>query len=225
MPCPGAARLLAVAVLVLAAGCATPRLVPLPDGVSVDPSRHSTTQTRDGVTVTARVGPWVGSPRDLELYVQPVHVAIRNDTGAGVSITATDIVLLDDEGRQYNPIPPEEVARMLQAAGAYAVPAMVHAPWPYRRWGAWPYFHDPFYDPFFSPWWYPPPRYQPVHDVLGLALQPGVVRQGARLEGFVYFPRPARSARHFELVVGYQVEGVAAPQELRFPFALQRHRA
>ena len=212
---------LALVCLPLLAGCATPRLVPLPDGGVVDSALRRATQTRDGVTVTVQAGAWMGTPRELELYVLPVHVALRNDTSAGVTITAQDIVLLDDEGRQYNPIPPAEVAQMLQAAAFRATPSVVFAPWPHRRSLASPYFYDPFYDPF-GPWWYPAPRYVPVHDIFGLALQPGVVRPGARLEGVVYFARPARSARQFELVVAYQVDGVPGRQELRFPFALQR---
>lgn len=220
MPLRAVRRVLAFVCLPLVAGCATPRLVPLPDGGVVDSARRSATQTRDGVTVTAQAGAWMGTPRELELYVLPVHVAVRNDTSAGVTVTGEDIVLLDDEGRQYNPIPPAEVAQMLQAA-AFPTPPVVFAPWPHRRSIASPYFYDPFYDPF-GPWWYPAPRYLPVHDIFGLALQPGVVRPGARLEGFVYFARPARSARQLELVVAYQVDGGPGRQELRFPFALQR---
>ena len=97
---------------------------------------------------------------------------------------------------------------------------VVFAPWPYRRSLGWPYFYDPFYDPLGGWWWYPP-RY-PVHDVFGLALRPGVLRPGARLEGFVYFPPPPGSVRQFDAVVGYQAEGAPARSELRFPFALTR---
>lgn len=209
-----------LAIPLLVAGCATPRLVPLPDGGVVDPTRGLASQTRDGVTVSVRVAPWVGSPRDLEAYVLPVHVAVRNDTSAGLTIGPQDAVLLDDEGRQYNAIPAAEVAQMLFAA----VPTPVFAPWPYRRSLAWPYYADPFYDPFGPWWWYPPPRYWPAHDIVGLALQPGVVRPGARLEGFVYFARPPRSARHFELVVSYHEEGATERREVRFPLALERTR-
>lgn len=218
-----AARLVALAVVLLAAGCATQRLVPLPDGGVVDAARGSVTQARDGVTVTVSEGAWIGSPPDLTLYVLPLHAAVRNDTGVGVTVAPQDIVLLDDEGRQYNAIPPVEVAQMIQTTAA-AWPTPVFAPWPYRYSIASPYLFDPFYHPFGPWWWYPPLRYQPGHDIVGLALQSGGVRPGARLEGFVYFPPPSRSARHFELVVGYRVDGERDRRELRFPFALERAR-
>lgn len=194
--------------------------MPLPDGGVVDAARRSATQTRDGVTVTVRPGEWVGSPGDLELYVLPVHVAVRNDIRAGVTVAPQDIVLLDDEGRQYNAIPPLEVAQMLRATMAWPTP--VFAPWPHRYSIASPYFFDPFYHPYGPWWWYPPPRYQSGHDIVGLALQSGVVRPGVRSEGFVYFPPPAPSARRFELMVGYRPDDDR--RELRFPFALERTR-
>jgi hypothetical protein len=128
-------------------------------------------------------------------------------------------VLLDDEGRQDTPIPPAEVAQM----PGPVVPAPVFAPWPHRRSLASPYYLDPFYDPFGPWWWYPPPRYQPVHDIVGLALQPGSVRPGARLEGFVYFARPPRSVGQVELVVAYR-QASGERRETRFPFAQERAR-
>ena len=144
------------------------RPVPLPEGGIVDGARSSVTQTRGGVTVTVRARAWSGAPGDLDFYVLPLHVTVRNDTGAAVTLDGRDIVLLDDEGRQYNALPPAEVAQLLQAQVRAPV---VFAPWPYRRSLGWPYFYDPFYDPLGGWWWYPP-RY-PVHDVFGLALRPG----------------------------------------------------
>jgi hypothetical protein len=214
-----AAALLTLVVLGLAAGCATVRPVPLPEGGAVDAARSSVTQTQGGVTVTVRARAWTGSPGDLEFYVLPLHLTVRNDTGAAITVEGRDIVLLDDEGRQYNALQPAEVAQLLQAQARAPV---VFAPWPYRRSLGWPYFYDPFYDPLGGWWWYPP-RYQPVHDVFGLALRPGVLRPGARLEGFVYFPPPPGSVRQFDAVVDYQVEGAPARSELRFPFALTRN--
>lgn len=210
----------ALVFLGLAAGCATARPAPLPDGGLVDAARYSVTQARDSVTVTVRARAWTGTPGDLDFYVLPLHLSIRNDTGAEVTVDGPDIVLLDDEGRQYNAVPPAEVALLLQTS-ARATPAFVYAPWPYRRSLGWPYVYDPFYDPLGWWGWYAP-RYPPVHDVFGLALRLGVVRPGARVEGFVYFVPPPGSVRQFDVVVGYQTEGAAARTELRFPFALTR---
>lgn len=217
-----ARRLLALSLLLSLAACATPRPVPLPDGGVVDRGRASATQTRDGVTVTVRARAWRGTPGDLEDHVLPLHVAVRNDAGAGVSVAPWDIVLLDDEGRQHGARPPGEVAQLLQAYAVGAVPPVIVAPWPYRYWLAYPYFHDPFYDPLGPWWWYPSPRYRPVQDIFGLALQAGDVRPGARREGFVYFPLPPPSVRRFDVIVGYAVEDGPTRAEFRFPFALER---
>lgn len=217
--------LLALPLLLSLAACAAPRPVPLPDGGVVDANRASATQTRDGLTVTVRARAWTGTPGDLEDHVLPLHVVVRNDTGAGVSVAPRDIVLLDDEGRQYSARPPGEVAQLLQAYAVGAVPPVIFAPWPHRYALAYPYFYDPFYGPLGPWWWYPSPRYRPVQDIFGLAFQGGDVRPDARHEGFVYFPRPLPSARRFDVIVGYRVEGAPARAELRFPFALERDGA
>src|SRR3990172_4032973 len=54
-----------ILVIIFLAGCASRRLVPLPDGGLINPELQRATKTEKGVTVTVQASAWDGEASDL----------------------------------------------------------------------------------------------------------------------------------------------------------------
>lgn len=210
----------------LLAGCAGVKVVPVPaPDVVVDPKTGSVTAAAEGVSVTVRPSAWRGSPPDLEAFVTPFHVTLRNATPTAVHLTYADLRLYDQDRVQRTALAPAEVAAIVRGSrygaaldlAAHDPTAEVQLAFHWRHFH--PFFHDPF---FYDPWWYapPPPR---LDDVFTEAFPAGTVHPGARVQGFVYFPRLGREARQLTLEVHYRLGDQA--RVLTLPFAVQRDRA
>lgn len=208
----------------LLAGCASVKVVPVPAGhVVVDAKSGSVTAAAEGVSITVRPSAWRSSPFYLEDYVTPFHLTLRNDTPRPVRLGYDDLRLFDQNRVQRTALPPADVAAIIRgsrygaavdlaaAAGAGEARLAFH-----HR----PFFHPFFYDPFFyDPWWYapPPPR---LDDIFTEAFPAGAVQPGARVQGFVYFPRLGREAQRLTLEVHYRLGDAA--RVLALPFVVQR---
>jgi hypothetical protein len=86
------------------------------------------------------------------------------------------------------------------------------------HWHRGPYFWDPWWwGPPPYPYYWPPPRYD---DVLAQALPVGSLAAGARIEGFVYFPRLRADARRLSFEFHHRLGD--APRLLTLPLAVER---
>jgi hypothetical protein len=206
----------------LLGACATTRIVPVPAaGVALDAAQRSASREGDGVQVVVRPSAWQGSPSYLADYVTPFHFLVVDGSALPLRYDYADLKLFDEARFQYTALPPADVARILGAvygvgsgpavvvAAAGAVPASLHS----RR--------APL---FWDPWWTfpaypypPPPRYD---DVFARALPVGTLEPGARVEGFVYFPRLRREAQRLTLEFHHRLGD--APRVLTLPFAVER---
>jgi hypothetical protein len=216
--------LLAVA---LVAGCASPRIVPVPAaGVQVDAARGTASVAAERVELSVRPSAWRGSPWELADYFTPFLVTLTNGAAVPVRYDYVDFRLFDDSRFQYTALPPAEVERILrwrtsgdERLAALASPApilnrrrLVSDPY-WDRWGGpygWPW----------GPWW---PWYYPggpiTGDVYALALPMGTLQPDARLEGFVYFPRLRAAARGLTLEFHHHLGEL--PRVLRLPFEVE----
>jgi hypothetical protein len=210
--------------VVLAAGCASPRIVPTPAaGVRIDTAQGVATVTGDGVELTVQPSAWRGSPWDLRDFVTPFLVTLANDAAAPVEYDYVDFRLFDDARFQYTALPPIEVDRILRwrAQGEVRLAALNSPPPVLRRqvvpdagwccgygWGWWPGW----------PWYYPP-RYPALGDIYLRALPMGALQPAARLEGFVYFPRLRAEARALTLEFHHRVGEL--PRVLTLPFEIE----
>ncbi len=212
-------------VAVVLAGCATTRVVPVPAaGVAVD-AHGAATAAGEGVEVVVRPSAWQGSPAYLPSYVTPFHLLIVNGSALPIGYDYGDLRLFDEARFQYTALPPADVGRLLRwgegepgvrlaAAGTAVAP--LH--WRHR-----PFFWDPWWDPwwggppYYPSWPYAPPR---VDDVLTQALPVGTLQPGARLQGYVYFPRLRREAHRLTFEFHYRLGD--APRVLTLPFAIER---
>jgi hypothetical protein len=208
---------LALAALLLAAGCVTPTtLQPLPS--------TPTTQTgaaiaeAEGVRLVADGDAWRGNPSDLERIVTPVQVRLENQSGRPLRIEYESFTLRGNSQFEYAALSPFELSEEGTAAVGGSGPegnvAMslgmgvgVRSRWGWgpgafgwgRPWGlgafgsGWydPWYGPGFYDPFWGPSasWYarPPPEPLPTRDMLRKALPEGTLDPGGTLTGFIYF--------------------------------------
>ena len=176
----------------LVAGCAAPRIVPVPAaGVQVDAARGTASVAAEGVELVVQPSAWRGSPRDIRDYVTPFLVSLSNSALVPLEYDYPGFRLFDDSRFQYTALPPAEVERIFRwrAGGEVRLAATSSSPpilrrrvvpdptdwwWDRHGWYGWP--------------WYSP-GYPAFRDVYLRALPMGALQPGARLEGFVYFPR------------------------------------
>ena len=213
-------------VLLLAAGCASPRIVPVPAaGVQIDAARGLASIAADGVELAVQASAWRGSPWDLRDYVTPFLVSLSNDAGAPVEYDYTGFRLFDDSRFQYTALPPAEVERILRwrAAGEVRL-AATGSPPPVLHRRVVPDPSDWWWDRY---GWYGWPWYYPglplVGDVYVRALPMGALQPGARLEGFVYFPRLRADARGLTLEFHHRLGEL--PRVLTLRFGVERDGA
>lgn len=145
----------------------------------------------DGLSVSVDTRAWKYSPSDLERYVLPVYIEVENLKGEVQTIRREDVFLMDEKGNQYNPLQPADVISMFRRS--YGVGFSISV-------GYWSY---PF-GVWWSPYYAYPPSGGPYPDIVNRAFPFGEVQPGAKLRGFVYFPRIQDDARQLILhVKGY----------------------
>ncbi len=211
------------AVAVLGSACATRRIVPLPaPNVTVDAAQGTTTAIAGGVELSVRPAAWRGSPWDLPSFVTPFLVRLVNGASAPLAYDYPGFRLFDEGRFQYTAIPPVEVERIIRAHGAAAGRRLADAdplpPVPLHRRA----LRDPFWDwwwweRYYDPWYYAPPR---LDDVYLMALPMGPLQPGARVEGFVYFPRLRATATRLTFEFHHRVGPEA--RVLWMPFGIEQ---
>ena len=214
-----------ILVIIFLAGCASRRLVPLPDGGLINPELRSAMKTNDGVTVRVQASAWHGTPSDLDRYVTSLYVVIQNDTTSTLALGYEDVMLFDENRTQYNALTSETVVKILQAAyqGTYVFsPFFSFYGSVFIGSGFFSYY--PYYYPFY-PWWDYPVYYQvPLDDIFNQALVPGLINPNAKLQGFIYFQKIPSNIKNVTLEIGYKFEGEPEPNILSFPFAIEKSR-
>jgi len=214
-----------ILVIIFLAGCASRRLVPLPDGGLINPELQRATKTEKGVTVTVQASAWHGTPSDLDRYVTSLYVVIQNDTTSTLAFGYEDVMLFDENRTQYNALTSETVVKILQAAyqGTYVFsPFFSFYGSVFIGSGFFSYY--PYYYPFY-PWWDYPVYYQvPLDDIFNQALMPGLINPNAKLQGFIYFQKIPSNIKNVTLEIGWKVQGEEGRHKFSFPFAIEKSR-
>ncbi len=83
---------------------------------------NSITQTRNGLTITARVADIEYAPYRIVDNITTFEVAIRNNSEEGVTLPLDSFWVFDDEGQQYAPISPERVTEIVSRDSPYLIP-------------------------------------------------------------------------------------------------------
>lgn len=148
-------------------------------------------QVSNGLLIRIDTRAWKYSPSDLEYYVFPVYIEVENRKGEALAIRREDVFLVDEKGNQYGPLQPADVISMLR-----------------RSYGVGFSFSIGYWSYPFGIWWAPyyvfPPSGGPYPDIVNRAFAFGEIQPGARVKGFVYFPRVQEETKRLFLhVKGY----------------------
>lgn len=217
--------------LLIIAGCASRHLVPAQDGALINPELKSATKTEGGVSITVQASAWGGKPSDIESYVTPLYVVIQNHTSSILSFGYENVMILDENRTQYNPLPAETVAQIVQSTYErrfFYRPRFSlgfgFSSFRFHRFNSF-FSNSIFFDPFYDPFYYRPTYYtERFDDVFTKALFPGLVQPNAKLEGFVYFKKIPTQVERVMLEISYRVNGEQEPHKFSFPFVIEESR-
>jgi hypothetical protein len=131
-----------------------------------------------GVTVEVAADSWKGDPHNLGSLFTAVRVTLQNDSGKALRVSYRDFKLSGASGSQYAAIAPDEARGAVDAAPQY----------PYRDSAlesmsgpvGYPLIHDGYYEAS--------SERLPTQDMLSQALPEGMVQDGGKVTGFIYFP-------------------------------------
>jgi hypothetical protein len=220
-------RALTTAVLVLAfAGCVVePVLVPDRGATRVSGSDTKATAEVLGVQLRVDGAAWHGDPLELPELLTPVRLAIENHSGRPLRVAYEDFTLVGSSGFRYRAIAPvpgelpvsEAGGTPLRLVASMPTPSPVaHRPPPPPRHSPHRFYVAPHYRYRWPhPWvWVRPFRFDPyayhrygwagrlpTDDMIAEAIPEGVLQDGGRVEGFVYFQGVARREKRVELQV------------------------
>ena len=88
----------------------------------VDPADNSISESRDGVSLKARLHDPEFAPVLTEGNLTAFELTVGNRTGKSLSLPLSAFLLMDDRGTQYSPLPPERVNEILRRNSPYLLP-------------------------------------------------------------------------------------------------------
>jgi hypothetical protein len=194
-------------VLLLTAGCAQRKLVPAPLANIAPELPAAAWAESKGVRMTVQPDHWKGDPQNLREALTPINVLMTNRSGQAVRIGYQEFSLATGNGLRLTALPPFRIeASVPQTATRFVNPAFLwdrfylspyysgfYGPY-FPAWdGGWA-FDGPFYDTYTYTWQKP----LPTGDMLEKALPEGVLENGGRLRGFLYFRRLPHGTRSVE---------------------------
>ena len=197
--------LVLLAVVLMTFSCAQKKLVPVGDGVRVDPKTYTSIYEDENVRITVRANVWDGYPSDLSNYVLPLYLEVWNKGDEFVEIDPRDLLVIDEKGNQYNALGPKEVAEVVR--GGSGVGISVGFAYGTPTWGLGWFAGGPSY-------------YEDTEDIINRAFIPGRILPRATLRGFVYFRKIPDEVRRIALRIGYRIG--ERRREVVFKFEVRR---
>lgn len=191
--------LILVAVILLFS-CAQKRLVPVGNGVSVDPKSHTAVYEDERIRILVKANAWDGYPESLSYKLLPIYMEVVNKGDEPVELKKEDIVLIDDLGNQYNPLDPKDAAEVARGGSRVGVSVGVGLSTSHYGLG----------------WLAGTPYDVDAEDVVNKAFIPGRVYPGAKLKGFLYFQKLHDKANRVTLRIGYKIGGRPSVTEFKF---------
>jgi hypothetical protein len=179
--------IVAVLSLFVLEACVHEKVLEPAGGVPVVPGRRDVAEAAtDGVTVTATGDSWKGDPPGLGSLFTPVRITIENHSGRALRVTYRDFSLSGASGFQYPAIRPIRARGTLSAPEATSSAARPTYADVYPAVEDWPgpVVYPPYeYHGFDGSW----PEHLPTQDMLSRALPEGLLQDGGKVSGFVYF--------------------------------------
>jgi len=183
-----------VGILALAACAHHDKPVPAPGAIAPQVSGQGLVGEYAGVRVVARLHTWNGDPPTLSQYVLPIWIRIQNHSGKALLLRYSALSLgdMNDSQVTLRPVPPARLnGRVIVPVSAVPPEFGLQDPWM----GTW---LEPGLDDYLvsnSSW----RESLPTKEMLRRAIREGVIVDGAKVTGFVYFQRTAQNPATFTL--------------------------
>jgi len=113
---------LLVVLVVCLSGCGVTVVPRATATAQVDPVDNSISESRDGVTVKARLHDPEFAPVLSEGNLTAFELTVGNRTGKSLALPLSAFLLMDDRGTQHSPLPPERVNEILRRNSPYLLP-------------------------------------------------------------------------------------------------------
>jgi len=204
------ARQCLLALMLVLQACGATRLRPLPDpAAQSDQGQQTITRRMAGTTVTVEVEAWRHRPRRLADDYLPFRVGIVNQSRGPVTLLLAEASLLDDHARAHRLLHPEEVVSLMLGDSSRLpfVPSIG-----FEATGPEPTIFGLELGFHFN-------RDRDLRDIRRLAFPPEAIPPGGHAEGFIYFPKPPRDARHLTLLLS--LDTPSGQHELSFSYAIE----
>jgi hypothetical protein len=188
----------AVLLGVITAGCSHKTyFVPAPTAKTLESDNKVAVSQAAGVRIEADGKAWSGEPVNLQSAIAPVKVAVTNNSGRPLRIRYRDFSLTTGSGFTSLALPPMKITGSVPSElvpvttpvfgwRGYRL-APYYSPW-YPGFGVWngPFAWDfPYYTTYYAQW----PVSLPTEDMIRKVIPEGVLNDGGRVEGFLYFPQ------------------------------------
>ena len=192
-------------------------MIPAPDAERVPGAPTSAVSEEEGVRVSASGDGWKGRPSDLPKHLTPVKVRISNQSGRPVRILYEAFELAGAKGRVYRPLPvvpldhaddgqPEVVLQPMYGSADFFVGPQFRDVYPSLPAWSRPLPRDrDLYDRQYDRW----KKGLPTEDMQRMALPEGVLENGGRVSGFIFFEDATRKEN--KLVLRANLESEAKP--------------
>lgn len=113
---------LLIVLVVCLSGCGVTVVPRATATAQIDPADNSISETRDGVTLKARLHDPEYAPVLSEGNLTAFELTVGNRTGKSLSLPLSAFLLMDDRGTQYSPLPPARVNEILRRDSPYLLP-------------------------------------------------------------------------------------------------------
>lgn len=187
-----------LSALLAAAGCAyRPYLVPAANIPTAPNNAKTGVAEAAGVRIEANGDAWTGQPSNLGRLITPVLVTVQNKSGKPLRIQYKDFKLTGSPGFNSVALPPFKITGSVPSAPVevttpgFGYDGFQLAPYYgsyYPGLGLWdgPFDDDySFYTTYFAQW----PVQLPTKEMIRRAIPEGVIAEGGRLSGFLYFSK------------------------------------
>lgn len=201
-----------VLMSLLLPGCGGITVMPKPDAAGQINSKDlSITQSKEQVTVSARVMDLEVRPYQMEQNICSFQVVVKNERSGKIYLPAERFVLTDAKGNQYRPVSPEKIRQIVADLDPYLIP------YPYVG-----YYYEGdaergrIRNEFNSDVTYFPTR-NPQAIALE-ALPDGKVEAGKQISGLIYFLADLRTMEGFTLEGSAVLSKGVKSGDFVFPF-------
>ena len=174
----------------LLTSCA-PKLIPvLSQSGKIEIESNIVTKAKGNIEVSVQTGEWRYQPLSVNDYFTPFLFLIRNKTGEKVPIKYSSFVLFDENGNQYEAIPPDGIEYMLVSRDGYGdtYPGMI-------------FRYEETKPPYTFGYEIPSYLKRPMSNITILALPETSIYPDSQVRGFVYFRKAITYGKGLKLRV------------------------